>query len=127
MPHPSAFREILGTSFVTKQSQPVLTVGDALVFDKYTLVHDLACSGSYRAARLLTKALSSLGVKSLEDIKRLDVTRLAKLKGVGVTTLYLFLCLREREGGGIAKRWYGNRPSFSTIQRRVRKKQHGPR
>jgi hypothetical protein len=123
MPRPDAFAPILGTTFVKKQHETVLTIGDQH-FDKFTLTQKLHCSGSYQAARLLSKALADLGVTNAKDAAKLKVESLAKLKGVGVTTLYLFLCYQEASAsnvGGGAK-WYGKHPGYQTVQRRVRKR-----
>jgi hypothetical protein len=125
MPRPDAFVEILGSSFVKKQAQTVLTIGEQH-YDKYSLVHRLDCAGSYRAARILTAALKSLGVLSVKDAVALDVSRLAKLRGVGCTTLYIMLAWQENfSGRGHAKKWYGERPSFLSVQRRARKGRRG--
>lgn len=120
MPRPEAFEPMLGKSFVRDQAKVVLTVGKE-TFDKYTLVQDLNCCGSYRAARLLTQALERLGVETDREAARVDVEMLAKLKGVGVTTLYVFLCWHAKRGQSAPKKWYGERPGFSAVQRKARK------
>jgi hypothetical protein len=126
MPRPDAFAPILGTTFVKKQHETVLTIGDQH-FDKFTLTQKLHCSGSYQAARLLSAALEQIGVRTAKDARTLDVALLAKMRGVGVTTLYIMLAWQETAGAGDAVKWYGKHPSFHAVQRQVRKRDAVPR
>jgi hypothetical protein len=124
MPRPDEFREMVGTAFVKDQSKTILTIGDQK-YDKYSFVHALDCAGSYRAARLLGIALNKLGVKTAKGAETLDVRRLAQIRGVGVTTLYVFLCYLQSQKVK-PRTWYREKVGFHAVQRQVRKKKEKP-
>lgn len=118
MPRPDVWKNIVGSSLVKSTHAVVLAVGNER-FDKYTMVQELRCAGTYRAARLLTARLKELGVTTVHGAKEMTPERLAR-RGIGPTTLYVFMCWQQRKMQN-AQEWYNRYYdyTFNTLKHRM--------
>jgi len=85
---------LLGKTFLDRQHEVVLQIGsDAWTRDE--LVSQVKC-GNVNAARLLSKAASELQVDSAKQMAaRISLDELFALRHVGITTVYVWLCVLE--------------------------------
>jgi hypothetical protein len=120
MPAPSAFQAYLGASFVKTYGEAALRIGDQ-VFSRYDVAHDIDCPVTKKSMGILTAALKQLGVKTTKQAMEIQAVDLADLPGVGVTTLYLFLCWQraQRSSDKAVAAWYGETVTFNTLKRRA--------
>ena len=129
MPAPAAFAAYLGAGFVRTYGEAALTIGDQ-VFTRYEVAHDIDCPVTKKSMGILTEALKSLGVRSTKAALAVRAEDLADLPGVGVTTLYLFLCWQraQRHSDKALAAWYGETVTFNTLKHRAqaRKAQDRP-
>lgn len=120
MPAPQAFQAYLGASFVKTYGGAALTIGDRS-FTRYEVAHDIDCPVTPRAMRILSDALTQLGVRTVKAALDVHPIDLADLPGVGVTTIYLFLCWQraQRASDKAVGTWYGETVTFSTLKHRA--------
>jgi hypothetical protein len=96
---PASYRspELLGKSFVDRQHEIVLRIGDDQ-WSREGLVTDLKC-GNFAAAARLTKTLERDRVNSVQDaVRRISLHDLLEREGVGETTAYVFMCAIDAIG-----------------------------
>jgi hypothetical protein len=87
-------QRLLGKHFIDTQHEAVLRIGKT-VFTRQEMVDRLRC-GNFNAARRLTRAATELGVASAQEMAaRVSLEDLFKVRDVGVTTVYVWLCLLE--------------------------------
>lgn len=87
-------QEVLGKSLIDHQQKVVLEIGS----DRWTRQEmiDLLHCGNFVAASNLTRAMKGFGVRSVKDAMRsVIVSELSTVRGVGVTTVYVFMCAIE--------------------------------
>lgn len=87
-------QRLLGKRFVDLQHEVVLRIGKT-GWTRQEMVDRLHC-GNFNAARRLTRAAQQLGVGSpTEMASRVSLEDLFKVRDVGVTTVYVWLCILE--------------------------------
>jgi hypothetical protein len=120
VPAPQAFQAYLGASFVKTYGEAALTIGDQ-TFTRYDVAHDIDCPVTKKAMGILTEALKKLGVRTVKQALDIHAVDLADLPGVGVTTIYLFLCWQraQRSSDKAVAAWYGETVTFNTLKRRA--------
>jgi hypothetical protein len=121
MPAPSAFQAFLGASFVKTYGEAALTIGDQ-TFTRYDVAHDIDCPVTKRSMGILTEALKTLNVRTTTQALEIRAEDLADLPGVGVTTLYLFLCWQraQRHSDKAVAAWYGDTVTFTPLKHRAK-------
>jgi hypothetical protein len=93
-------RPRLGKTFLDRlTSDVVLTVGTK-TYSRDALVRELKV-GNFAAARKLGKALDDLGITNPADLAHLAPEDLARIRGVGETTVYVLLCLQDNLKQGL--------------------------
>jgi hypothetical protein len=117
--------QLMGKSFLDRQSEIVLQIGsDAWTRDE--LVTRLKCA-NVNAARILSKAAEQLQVESAKQMAaRVSLEDLFTLKGIGITTVYVWLCVLESDAHDPMKwidRKADNLVTLSTEKLRVKKAQ----
>lgn len=122
MSAPATFQRFLGSTFVHRFDEAVLRIGDQSI-TRYDMVRTLDCAASSRAAGILSKALTDLGVKTVRDALNVNPVDLATLPGVGVTAIYVFLCWQRVERGSVkaVEAWEPD-VTVATLKERVRKR-----
>lgn len=84
-------QEVLGKGLIDHQQKVVLEIGE----DRWTrqeMIDKLHC-GNFVAAANVTRAMKSLGVRSVKDATRsIVVSELMTIRGIGVTSVYVFMC-----------------------------------
>ena len=129
MPAPAQFQAYLGASFVKTYGEAALTIGDQ-TFTRYDVAHDIDCPVTKKSMGILTEALKALGVRTTKAAMEIRAEDLADLPGVGVTTLYLFLCWQraQRHSDKAVAAWYGETVTFNTLKHRAqaRKQREAP-
>jgi len=130
VPAPQAFQAYLGASFVKTYGEAALIIGDQ-TFTRYEVAHDIDCPVTKKSMGILTAALQQLGVRTVKAAMEIQAVDLADLPGVGVTTLYLFLCWQraQRHSDKAVAAWYGETVTFNTLKHRAqaRKQRETPR
>src|SRR5579862_3567826 len=92
-----AWENKMGASFLSRQDEPILVIGQN-VFTRRQLIEELRCANFAAAARL-NSALGHFSPKGLKELAaRIDSADLMGLEGVGVTTVYVWLCVLEHVG-----------------------------
>lgn len=112
---------IFGASFVQRLlDEPVLKLGEHR-YSRHDLVNVLG-TGNFTAAARLGRVLKRLGITSPAQLNKLPPADLAAVVGIGVTSLYVAMCLLDAEGYSI-DRWYGwnedDGVTFTTLKQRV--------
>lgn len=120
MADPTTFRRFLGSTFVQRYREVVLTIGDVSI-TRYDMVHMLDCAASKHAATILSKALAELGVTTARAALALNPIDLASVDGCGITAIYVFLCWQRHARGRGFK--VESDVTVSTLKTRVRKRQ----
>jgi len=115
---PREYPGIFGKTWIDKQSEPLLELGNKR-WTRYELVSRVGC-GNYKAISILMQALKDLNVRSVQALSKLPPTALAATKGVGTTTLFAAMCLLESEGYDV-EAWYANNPTFQALKERQRR------
>jgi hypothetical protein len=119
----------MGKTFLDRQNEVVLRIGnDAWTRDE--LVTRLRCA-NVNAARLLTKAAEQLQVENVKQMAaRVTLEDLFALKHVGITTVYVWLCVLESDTHDPLK-WIDRKAddvvTLSTEKLRVKKQQEEQR
>jgi hypothetical protein len=87
-------QRLLGKRFVDVQHEIVLRIGKT-GWTRQEMVDRLHC-GNFNAARRLTRAAQQLGVASAQEMaSKVSLEDLFKVRDVGVTTVYVWLCILE--------------------------------
>lgn len=87
-------QRLLGKHFIDTQREIVLRIGKT-GWTRQEMVDRLKC-GNFNAARRLTRAATELGVSSAQEMaSRVSLEDLFKVRDVGVTTVYVWLCILE--------------------------------
>jgi hypothetical protein len=90
-----------------------------LTFSKQQMVDLLGCA-NFTAARRLSLVLQKLAVVNASELYNLDPLALVRVKGVGMATVYVAMCLLDYSGFSV-ELWWGwsddrNRVKFSTFK-----------
>jgi transcriptional regulator of aromatic amino acid metabolism len=95
---------LLGKTFLDHQREVVLRIGnDAWTRDE--MVSQLKCA-NINAARLLTRAAEKLQVESVKQMAaRISLEDLFAVKQVGITTVYVWLCVLDALADQDPMRW----------------------
>lgn len=84
-------QEVLGKGLIDHQQKVVLEIGD----DRWTrqeMIDKLHC-GNFVAAANVSRAMKNLGVRSVKDaVRSVVVSELMTIRGIGVTSVYVFMC-----------------------------------
>ena len=110
----------LGTTILTSLQDVRLTIG-ATTYTRQEMIDTLGC-GNFAAASHLTAVLKRLGVTTIAALYKLDPGSLARQRLVGITTLYVAMCVLDSEGYDIAKWWGWHQEKvvkFSTYKHRL--------
>jgi hypothetical protein len=116
---------LMGKTFLERQNEVVLQIGsDAWTRDE--LVTRLKCA-NVNAARILTKAAEQLQVENVRQMAaRVTLEDLFAVKRVGITTVYVWLCVLESDSQSPLK-WIDRKEedlvTLNTEKLRVKKAQ----
>lgn len=106
-------QKLLGKPFADQMHQIVLEIGED-VWTRQELVEHLRC-GHFRAAQILSVAVREFQPKNLRELmQRINIYDLFALKGVGVTTAYVWLCALDARGSDPV-RWLQTEPKEQRI------------
>lgn len=87
-------RPRLGKTFIDRlTTETILKIGNN-TYSRDDLVRECRC-GNFAAARRLNKVLEDIGITEVADLAHLAPEDLARVKGVGETTVYVLLCLQD--------------------------------
>lgn len=87
-------QRLLGKTFVDRQHEIVLRIGKT-GYTRQQMVDTLHC-GNFNAARRLSRAAEQLAVNSAQEMAtRVSLEDLFRIRDVGVTTVYVWLCILE--------------------------------
>lgn len=107
-------------AFRDKLDEVVLEVGK-VVFSRQEMIAHLGCA-NFTAARTLTKELRKLSITSAARLYRTDPMSLARIRHVGMATIYVAMCFLDYSGYNVAK-WWGwksdNVVKFSTFKHKA--------
>lgn len=92
----------LGKTFIDRLVNTPLVTINGTTWTRDRLVRAAAC-GNFAAAKRLEHALVQLGVDSSAQLNGALIEELAKVKGVGETTIYVLLCIQEATGESVSK------------------------
>lgn len=129
MPPPNVYQQYLGATFVERYNgAAALTIGDR-TYTRYEVAHEIDCPVTQKTMTILSNALRDLGVKTTTQALTINPIDLADMRGVGVTTLYLYLCWQRHAGvnASAAATWYGESVTFGTLKRRVERRKQRER
>ena len=103
----------MGSSFTSHQDEIILHIGRD-TFSRQQMIDDLHC-GNFPAAARLNVALRGYHPASIKELaRRIKIDNLFGVKGVGVTTAYVWLCALESAEIDPLK-WLGKGPKIPTI------------
>lgn len=114
-------KHILGSSFVTALNGKVIFKDGKHTYSKHQLVRAFQ-TGNYRAAGLLMHAMKTCGYTKVEQLFDVPPEDLAGIKNVGVTTLFVLICIGEARGIDVEK-WWGGKISFVGMKIRERRRE----
>jgi hypothetical protein len=83
----------------------VLQLGKHYKFSRALMIEKLKC-GNFIAAKRLTKALKKLRIRSPHELYALDPDSLWRMKGVGITQVFVAMCVLEAFDFDVSK-WMG--------------------
>lgn len=87
-------QRLLGKGFVDRQHEVVLRIGKT-GWTRQEMVDRLHC-GNFNAARRLSRAAEQLQVHSAQEMAtKVSLEDLFRVRDVGVTTVYVWLCILE--------------------------------
>ena|SRR5215475_5697333 len=108
----------IGKSFADRLEEVIIDAGPKLVITRRTLVEELGCANFVAAARL-NKALKKLSIETPAQLFRTDPFSIARLKGVGESTIYVAMCILDAAQYSVTE-WWGwketNKVKFSTFK-----------
>lgn len=87
-------RPRLGKTFIDRLTGDVVLSIGSQTYSRDGLVRELKV-GNFAAARRLGKVLEELEITRVEDLASLAPEDLARVRGVGETTVYVLLCLQD--------------------------------
>lgn len=94
---------VLGKTFADSLDEIVIKSG-FLVFTKRQLIEDLGC-GNFAAAKRLNKVLHKLKIGTAKELRYTDPFSLLRTTGVGLTTMYVAMCILDFAGVDVQKWW----------------------
>lgn len=119
---------ILGKTFADKLDETVFNVG-AMKYSRRQMVDELGCANFIAAIRL-QKALRRLGISTPAQLNKLDPFSLARVRGIGESSLFVAMCILDHNQYNVIDWWEykDNVAKFSTfkhhaMQRANRRKQ----
>lgn len=116
-------QSILGQTFInalTDRTKPLLRLGKENL-TKHELVMRFG-TGNFLAARRLAMLMDKMKMKSVMEFFDVSPTHLAELHGVGITMLYVLICIGKERKVDI-KKWYASDKTFTTMKHRARKEE----
>jgi hypothetical protein len=119
-------QELMGKSFMDRQHEVVLRIGSD-AWTREEMVSRLKCA-NLNAARLLTKAAEKLNVEDTRQMAaRVSLEDLFAVKHVGITTVYVWLCVLDAVADQDPYKWIDREDekivTLSTEKLRVKKAQ----
>jgi len=112
----------LGKTFVAGLHDVKLVIGKT-EFTHQQMIDLLGC-GNFAAAARLTKVLKRLGVTTIPMLRKLDPASLFREKNVGMTTVYVAMCVLDAHQYDVEE-WWGwkqqkdNVVKFSTYKHKL--------
>jgi len=91
------WEEKAGKAFLARLDEVVLTIGST-EFTRREVVEKLRCANMVAAARLSWAVERFKPKSAVELARRVDVVDLFSIKGVGVTTVYVWMCVLDAIG-----------------------------
>jgi predicted flap endonuclease-1-like 5' DNA nuclease len=90
----SSLRPRLGKTFIDRLTQDVVLSVGSSTYSRDDLVREVHV-GNFWAAKRLGHALKELGITTPAQLASLAPEDLARMEGVGETTVYVLLCLQD--------------------------------
>lgn len=114
----------LGHTFARMLETPALVIGKT-VYTRRELVSEIGVANLVAATRL-SQTLKQLGIRTVEQLAKLDPISLYKVHGTGHTQVYVAMCLLARHGINPVE-WWGWEVKGSALVNRARavKKRRG--
>lgn len=110
----------LGKTFADYLDELIIDLGPKLQYSRRDMVENLGCA-NFIAAVKLTKVLKKLQVQSPAELHRISPMDLARMKGIGMTCLFVAMCILDTHSYDVPK-WWGwkgqNDVRFSTLKHR---------
>lgn len=111
-------KEVLGSALIKRREEIVLTIG-ADQWSRQDVIESLKCS-HIQAARNLSRVAATLNVRNARHMaQEFSVDDLFQQSGVGVVTLFVWMCVVESLGRNPI-RWLGQKKprTLATIKKR---------
>lgn len=99
----SKIESVLGKTFADSLDETVVNSG-YLVFTKREMIENLGCA-NFAAASRLDSVLKKLKIKTAKQLQQTDPFSLLRTTGVGLTTMYVAMCILDYAGVDVEKWW----------------------
>jgi len=105
--------KIVGKPFADKLDEPVFKVNN-WVYTRRQMVEDVGCANFIAASRL-AKVLRRLGVAGAGGLFKLDPASLARVRGIGESSIFVALCILDHAQYNIND-WWDTEAKFRTVK-----------
>lgn len=114
----------VGKGFADSFEELAININDTITFTRREMIEELGCA-NFNAATRLQKALKKLDIVSPARLFRTDPFSILRIKGIGVTSMYVAMCILDFNDYSVAE-WWGwkgtNHTKFSSFKHRAIKK-----
>lgn len=109
--------KIIGKSFADRLDEEMFAVSPKWTYSRREMVEVIGCANFIAAAKL-SKILRKLGITTAQKLFDVDPVSLARVKGIGESSMFVALCVLEVSGHDVEKWWgyKGNNTKFSTFK-----------
>lgn len=115
--------KVIGKGFADKLDEPIFYVNVEWVYTRRQMVEEINCANFIAAARL-AKALKKLGIASPAKLYKVDPVSLARIKGIGESSIFVAMCILYANRYDIVGWWQykGNMNKFSSFKANAMKR-----
>jgi hypothetical protein len=108
----------IGKTFADKLDEVILDIGPKLLFTRRSMIEELGCA-NFTATTILQKVLRKLNITTTAQLFRTDPFSIARVKGVGETTMFVAMCILDAAQYNVQE-WWGwketNKLKFSSFK-----------
>lgn len=121
--------KIIGKGFADHLEEGVINLGYKFFYTRREMVEKLGCA-NFIAASKLNAVLKRLKIETPAQLFKLDPYSLARVKGVGASTLFVALCILDANKFSVEEwwGWHDNENKFSSFKanaiRRAKRREH---
>ena len=113
--------KIIGKTFADRLDEDIFKVSDNWALTRREMVSLIGC-GNFIAAAKLAKVLKRLKVNNPAQLFKIDPVSLARVKGIGESSIFVAMCILDSSGYDVIT-WWNKETKFSAVKKARKNRQ----